>query len=442
MNQNKDEITKEVLEGARVIIFAAPKKKFEKEEIAALKTFMEEGGAVLMLANEGKESADYKHINTLTEEYGITVNHDAIVRTVYFRDYFHPKEAYIKNCSLVAALDRLSGKSASKPDLLEGDGGTGDKMAVAYPHGCSLQVSLPAIPLLTSGQLCFPANRAIGAFCPVKKGRLVVLGSALCFEDTFITKADNSYLAAGLLKMCLDNTSKLDTVDPDRPEYGERMEIPDTEALADRVRACLQEGEDLPLDFTQLFDHALFKYDTNLIPEAVKLYSKLNVKHEPLSLIPPVFEVPLPPLQPAVFMPCMRELPPPALDLFDLDEAFSSEKLRLAQLTNKCTDEDLEYFVKEAGEILGVSEAIRADMPLGSIAPEDRSVVPISGKKILEHILTKLVAYKKIEQEDGDMGATGNFSGPMDSAMVTDADLMSMDQVGNEREVDLAGMMS
>lgn len=32
------------------------------------------------------------------------------------------------------------------------------------------------------------------------------------------------------------------------------------------------------------------------------------------------FEVPLPPLQPAVFMPTMRELPPPSLDLFDLDQ--------------------------------------------------------------------------------------------------------------------------
>lgn len=41
---------------------------------------------------------------------------------------------------------------------------------------------------------------------------------------------------------------------------------------------------------------------------------QLNVKHEPLSLIPPQFVCPLPPLQPAVFPPTMREPPPPALD--------------------------------------------------------------------------------------------------------------------------------
>ena len=31
-----------------------------------------------------------------------------------------------------------------------------------------------------------------------------------------------------------------------------------------------------------------------------------------------------------------QELPSPSLDLFDLDEHFSSEKVRLAQITNKC----------------------------------------------------------------------------------------------------------
>jgi hypothetical protein len=45
---------------------------------------------------------------------------------------------------------------------------------------------------------------------------------------------------------------------------------------------------------------------------------KLGVKHEPLSLIPPQFEVPHPQIQPAVFMPSVREPAPPSLELFDL----------------------------------------------------------------------------------------------------------------------------
>ncbi len=67
-----------------------------------------------------------------------------------------------------------------------------------------------------------------------------------------------------------------------------------------------------------------------------RAFTTLNVKHDQLTLITPTFETPLPPLQPAVFPPQFRELPAPALDLFDLDEQFSSEKARLAQITNKC----------------------------------------------------------------------------------------------------------
>jgi hypothetical protein len=54
----------------------------------------------------------------------------------------------------------------------------------------------------------------------------------------------------------------------------------------------------------------------------------------------------LSPLQAAVFPPQFRQLPDPQLELFDLDEAFSSEKARLAQLTNKCGEEDLEYYIR------------------------------------------------------------------------------------------------
>lgn len=50
-------------------------------------------------------------------------------------------------------------------------------------------------------------------------------------------------------------------------------------------------------------------------------------KFEAKSRCCPVFQV---------FPPALNDLPPPMLDLFDLDETFSSEKVRLAQLTNKC----------------------------------------------------------------------------------------------------------
>lgn len=100
-----------------------------------------------------------------------------------------------------------------------------------------------------------------------------------------------------LLKwLCKDG---VEVVEKDTPDISEYHHLPETEALAERLRPCLQEGDDLPKDFTKLFDDKLFKFDTSLIPECVKLYKQMGVKHEPLSLIPPQFECPLPPLAPA-----------------------------------------------------------------------------------------------------------------------------------------------
>ena len=131
--------------------------------------------------------------------------------------------------------------------------------------------------------------------------------------------------------------------------------VPDVEAVADKLRPCLSEPEALPRDFARLFNVTPFALDTSLVPDAVALFGELGVKNEPLSLIPPQFETPLPPLIPAVFAPAFREPPPPALELFDLDEAFASERARLAQLANKCADSDAEYFIKESAIILGIT---------------------------------------------------------------------------------------
>lgn len=137
------------------------------------------------------------------------------------------------------------------------------------------------------------------------------------------------------------------------------------------------------------------------------LYKTLNVvnpktqKHEPLSLIQPQFETPLPSLSPAVFPPNLREPSLPALDLFDLDEHFAGERTQLAQITNKCpSDDDLAYFVRECGSILGVTQSVhelqsqqgRPDR--ASMSDKERDIY--DAKSVLEHIFTQIVRLPQI----------------------------------------------
>ena len=77
--------------------------------------------------------------------------------------------------------------------------------------------------------------------------------------------------------------------------------VPDMSKLAEKPRVCLQESADeIPTDYTKLFNQRLFSINTGCVPLAIQAYHDLNVKHEPLRLITPQFETPLPPLQAAV----------------------------------------------------------------------------------------------------------------------------------------------
>jgi intraflagellar transport protein 52 len=101
-------------------------------------------------------------------------------------------------------------------------------------------------------------------------------------------------------------------------------------------------------------------------------------------LIQPQFETPLPPLAPAFFPPTLRDLPPPALDLFDIDREFSTEKTRLARLSSKCSDQDLEFYIRECGTILGIMDKLE----------EPRR----DAKHVLEHVFSSIVNWKKLNQ--------------------------------------------
>ncbi len=54
-------------------------------------------------------------------------------------------------------------------------------------------------------------------------------------------------------------------------------------------------------------------------------------------------------------------------------------RIRLAQLTNKCKDEDVEYYVKQCGDVLGVSNQV-----------QDAS----NPKEILYHVFREIARFK------------------------------------------------
>jgi intraflagellar transport protein 52 len=164
-----------------------------------------------------------------------------------------------------------------------------------YPFGATVNVQKPAVPILSSGTVSYPLNRPIGAayIHPNNSkngkpaGKILVIGSGQMFSDTYIDKEENGKLFDVLIQFLTTDKIQLNPIDANEPDVSDYHYLPDTAKMADVVRSCLQESEELPKDFTTLFDVNLFKFDTSLIPEALRVYEELRLKHEPLSLIQP-----------------------------------------------------------------------------------------------------------------------------------------------------------
>lgn len=442
---NRDEITSAMLAEVAAIVIARPRERFSDSELVALKKFVEDGGSLFVATGDCKDEPEISsNLNALLKDFGIKVNNDSVIRTVYYK-YHHPKQAFINDglvnkkiadaCESWGAAKSKGAKNdsqqshekrwsnltqspASKGVLDHREHADNRSVALVYPNGSTLTLKKPASCFLSSGYIAFPLNIPIGAIwqggslskkdrrdkkamrfkgqvndhedskeAQAPKGRVVVMGSCDMFSDEWIDKEENACLQNVLFAWLLreDPADGIHIPDSD-PELNEYNPLPDTAALSERLRSCLQDTDEVPQDFMQLFDDQLFKFDTNLIPEVKALFEQLGVKKEPLGLIPPQFETPLPPLQPAVFPPTLREPPPPALEKFDLDEQFASEKVRMAQLANKCGNEDIEFFIKESGDILGVPKPTAQNGTKNAM-------------EVLFHVFTKLVDFKKLNQE-------------------------------------------
>jgi len=140
----------------------------------------------------------------------------------------------------------------------------------------------------------------------------------------------------------------------------------------------------------KLFDSSIRSFGLENWPEAIRTYERIGLTHEPLTLVTPAFQVPIPPFRPSVFPPRFREVAPPELELFDLDDAFSSPQVQLAQLTNRCTENELDIYIREAGNILGVNKLLAV-----ASNSDSNQQVEVSSKKILSFIIRRLVQWKK-----------------------------------------------
>jgi intraflagellar transport protein 52 len=182
-----------------------PRLPFTGHELQNIRHYVENGGNAMIIMQEGGENRLETNINAFLEQVGISVNGDSVIRKHFYK-YLHPKEAFVGNGCLNKELVRVAkgeakaakasaGKYAkryavNKDDLVERDENGGLKFV--YPYGATLNVNKPAVPILSSGPISFPANRPVGAFyVSPKGGKVFCLASMKFFHDDFFEKEDN-----------------------------------------------------------------------------------------------------------------------------------------------------------------------------------------------------------------------------------------------------------
>lgn len=104
ISTNKDEIVRDRLAEADVIVFGGPRDPFSTNEFEEMKRWLSSGGRCLVLLGEGLDNQK-GNFNYFLEEYGMSINNDSVLRSVFYK-YLHPKEAFIAEGILVPDLAR------------------------------------------------------------------------------------------------------------------------------------------------------------------------------------------------------------------------------------------------------------------------------------------------------------------------------------------------
>ena len=89
------------------------------------------------------------------------------------------------------------------------------------------------------------------------------------FTDSYINKEDNAKIFDVLMTFLTSESFKLNAIDAQDPEIEAYFQIPDISSLANNLKACLQESEEIPTNIDAVFDQKLFAMDTSMVPKAL-----------------------------------------------------------------------------------------------------------------------------------------------------------------------------
>ena len=179
------------------MIFGGPRERFTEHEIQQLKTFVKKGGSVLFLVGEGGDEALGTNVNSIIEEYGMTVRQDSVVRTVYYK-YLYPKEVFIANGVLqpaVAQNKNINAKSSKNAGTLIAapiDTSNNGGLNFVFPHGATMNVEKPAVVRSCKTICLLISNRFSSNSMCITRFSILFFSGCSFFRTDFVS-AESTY---------------------------------------------------------------------------------------------------------------------------------------------------------------------------------------------------------------------------------------------------------
>lgn len=226
---------------------------------------------------------------------------DNVIRSHYYKN-FHPKEATIAGGVVCESMwKHLITQHIDKIDYDFTD--EKHQILFQYPYGATLKVMDPSVVLLTTGPAVYPFNRPVCSyFLNENNGKVLSLGSGHMFEDKYISNKTNEQILQYIVHLLFSDNIRFSHLDFNDIEINDNTFIGDISYIAEMPKPSLVQsiGGEIPMDFKKMFDMALNSLSNLILRDIIEAYKVLRVKYEPLKIIKPEFEIPLPSLQLAV----------------------------------------------------------------------------------------------------------------------------------------------